>query len=236
MILRRGIGVTPVAPIDFTAAEAFAPLSPTLMVTGANGDSIAVAEWYDTAAGWRESVFYDDPSVTPRTSYVGIPASHQLAGDLHELFAYGPTRTVNGVSSRRAVEGYLHDALGATLALDPAPRTPDIAFASVTPYPRINVQWMMPSAHSFFLANYSASAHTVNLYATAGYFGGSSVNVTFPDVSNLAGWQPGWIPAAGTPVQWDFYSYAFNTARGPFDPFADGQQEQYNSWWATITP
>lgn len=229
-ILRRGV---PLAPIDFTKGEDFAPLTPQLTITGAAGETITVGEWYQTAGGFRDALFYGTPSATPPTTYYAMPAAKQLAGDLHEVFAYTGQTVVGGVTSGRSIDTYWHDPVARTLAFAPLPAGPTLSFPVTSPYPQLQVQWTMPAGHTFFQTNFGQ----VSWYVTAGYLGSGDVNVRFPDFTGLSGWQASWMPLHGVPTNIYFYDYTFTPTRSPLDySVSDGEQEQYNHWYSAITP
>jgi hypothetical protein len=235
-IVRRGTNATPLAAIDFTTSEAFAPATPALTITGTGSEAVTFAQWYQTAAGFRDPIVYGGSSTTLPTTYIAMPATKQLAGDLHESWAYTASATSGGVTSGRTVISYGHDPVSRTLAFAALPTAPTITVPTTSPYPRFRVQWQRPTGHAYFYLYFSSGNQEGTLTATAGYLGGSAVDLEFPDLAALAGWQSSWMPAVGVLTNWGCYDYAFNLAHGPFDAVTDGLQEQYNNWHATLTP
>ena len=170
-----------------------------------------------------------------------MPAAEQAAGDLHDLYASINPPAIGSVQPFSSVEAWWHDPVARTLNFEALPATPTISSASSSPYPRLRAQWQEPSGHKYFQMYYyntSNSDAEATVTATAAYLGGSTVDVSFPDFSALAGWHNSWMPAAGVATTWGFNDYTWTggsqgvLAHVP----SDGLVTQRNSWRGSITP
>lgn len=241
MILRRGVTVSAVAPLDFTTTEAFPPVTPSLTITGTGNNPVLFIESYLTGGIFRNQIAFFNSSLTLPSSYYGMPASEQAATDLHDLYASINPPAIGSVQPFSSVEAWWHDPVARTLNFEALPPTPTISSASSSPYPRLRAQWQEPSGHKYFQMYYyntSNSDAEATVTATAAYLGGSTVDVSFPDFSALAGWHNSWMPAAGVATTWGFNDYTWTggsqgvLAHVP----SDGLVTQRNSWRGSITP
>jgi len=63
------------------------------------------------------------------------------------------------------------------------------------------------------------------------------VDITFPDLSGLAGWNAAYMPTAGTMLQWGFEDVSWNGPAGSFFTApVNGTTERYNVFRGTVTP
>ena len=240
MIIRRGVNVTAVAPMDFTTAEAFAPLLPSLAITGTGTTPVTFAEWYLSGGIFRNEINYGNASTTLPTTYWGVPAAKQAASDLHELYAYTAETPIGGVAQTRVIDAWWHDPASRTLSFDPLPSAPTITTKASAPYPQLRIQWQQPSGHQYFSIYYYNTIggdQEATLTATAAYLGGTAVDIAFPDVSTLTGWNNTWMPVAGVPTTWGFTDYRSTGIQSVlgYAP-TDGQVTQSNSFRSSLTP
>lgn len=243
MIIRRGVTVTSVAPVDFTTAEAFAPLLPSLAITGTGSDPVTVYEAYLTGGGiFRNTISFGNSSTALPTTYWGVPAAKQSASDLHELDATTTGTPIGGVQTGRAVTAWWHDPVNRALSFDPLPSAPTVTTKASAPYPQLRIQWQLPSGHQGFSMSYrnissGSGNQSAMLTATAAYLGGTTVNIAFPDASALTGWNNNWMPAAGVPTTWAVTDYKSTGTQAVlvYAP-TDGQVTQYNIFSSSLTP
>jgi len=241
LILRRAVTVSAVAPVDFTTAEAFAPVTPTLNITGAGTNPALFIEWYLTGGIFRNEIAFINSSLTPPTSYYGMPAAKQAASDLHDLYTSITPPASGGVQPFSLVEAWWHDPAARTLNFEPLPATPTITTRAVLPYPQLRAQWQEPSGHKYFQMHYYNSSNSdveATITATAAYLGSTAVDISFPDVSTLAGWHNNWMPVAGVATTWGFNDYTWTGgSQGVLSNVpSDGLVTQLNSWRGSITP
>lgn len=189
---------------------------------------------------FRNEIAFNSGLTTLPTSYWAVPAAKQAAGDLHEFLAFTTEPPIGSVEPSRTVSAWWHDPVARTLSFDALPATPTITSASSSPYPRLRVRWQMPSGHKYldmFYYNTSGSGQEATLTAPAAYIGSAAVDIAFPDVSALAGWQNSWMPVAGVPTTAGFDDYTRTGSQSVlgFAP-VDGLVTQTNSWRTSITP
>jgi hypothetical protein len=241
MIIRRGVSVTAVAPVDFTTTEAFAPLLPSLSITGAGSNAALFIEWYLTGGIFSNEVAFINPTLTPPANYYGMPTAKQAAGDLHDLYTSITLPAVGGVQPFSSVEAWWHDPVTRTLNFEALPATPTITSKTSLPYPQLRAQWQEPSGHKYFRLYYYNNSNTsseATITATAAYLGSTTIDVAFPDLSALAGWHNSWMPAAGVATTWGFADYTWTGGSQGVLSFlpSEGLVMQSNSWRGSITP
>jgi hypothetical protein len=207
LIIRRDLNVADggsVAPLDFTAGEAFAPQGATLTVTGlGGGENLTHTMFYSTRAECRTGALYSTVPAAgggPVTAF-GVPAAQQRGTDFHSVQA---TAIAGSTAFRTVLESFA--AIGArTVALPTALPVPAVTVLA-GPYKRLQFQFTLPAdVASSATVGYvdGPGARTVSISATgAGFLGGTAVNLAMPDFSGVAGWNNAWAPAAGAAVNW----------------------------------
>jgi hypothetical protein len=195
-------------PIDFDAAEAFAPATARIAVTGAGGVPIRYAMLYYTGASCARydlyNLFYEDFSGTDFL-VGGIPAARQRPTDFHQVAVYAST----GNATRSASESF-RTLAARTVALPAALPTPRI---TVLPggHKRLQATLTLPSEYQRLqlstMVGLSASGPTGYAYVDAssawlGGFGGSDVTLAFPDFSGVTGWQRAFLAPTTEPGGW----------------------------------
>ena len=78
---------------------------------------------------------------------------------------------------------------------------------ATTPYARLRMQWTAQTEYGkYFSAVYSQSnataPRTAVISATSGYLGSTSVDLSIPDFTGVAGWDSNWGLKAGQATQW----------------------------------
>jgi len=201
-IIRRGLNpaagsVLPV--LDFNAAEAFTPVTRTITFASTNGEVLGVSVAFLTGAGTTTSSalgILSDFSSTASTTrqYPAVPNTQ--AGDIHGITAF-TIPTTGAVSVTRGLIGYYKDGLDRTLTFGPsiaATFTSSGASSNV----RVRSQHtVVPEYNQGFAINLVQNAagtnRSWNLNVFPSYLSGAtSVDVTTPDFSGLAGWNGGW--------------------------------------------
>ena len=210
LIIRRALdlpngAVIPV--LDFDAAEAVAPVPSSVTLSGLGSDELSWIMTYLTAGGTEELLnghLFGPPRST--LSYAGVPASLQATGDLHWLFVEGAAQ--DGV---RRLFATFHRAENRSVTLGPELATPTVSVVASSPYARYRMSLPVQSEYSSeVIARFvqQATAATGSVSATAGYFGGSPSiwDLTIPDLTPAAGFDPNWGLRSGAPTAWQAFA------------------------------
>lgn len=210
VIIRRGFdlpngAVIPV--LDFNAAEALTPVPSSLTLSGVGSDGLSWAMSYITAGGTEELLnahFFGSPVST--LPYAGVPTSFQAAGDRHVLFVEAASQN----DLRRILKGF-HRAENGSVALGPQLATPTVSVVASSPYLRHRM--LLPRQSEYgaeFVGRFEqpATLATSEISATAGYIGGSPPqwDLTVPDLTAAAGFDPAWGLRPGAATQWEAFA------------------------------
>jgi hypothetical protein len=128
LILRRAINPpngSTLPVLDYASAEAFDPVNAQITLTGTGGANIEMATIFSTANGTYSPISLDLSSTATLRSYVGVPTSRLIAGDLHAIQA-SDDRNRDVLAFRR----------------DIAPWT--VAFGPTIPHPFVDVYATSP--------------------------------------------------------------------------------------------
>lgn len=231
------------ATLNFGAAEAFDPITKNLTVNGVGSDFLSTSVSYVTANNALTTLYSDiNPSSTGTRPYFGIPTAQQAAGDLHLVTAVATNITGSTTNYLRIIGTYFKDAVDKTVTLGPVPSTATVSAVATTPYVRLRAQWTAQTEYGkYFSAVYSqsnaAAPRTSIISATSGYVGGTSVDLTIPDFTGVAGWDSNWGLKAGQATQWVITSTGWSSPGGVIgSPATEGGTLQIGSRIGTITP
>ena len=215
LILRRGLNIADggsLAVLDFNAAEAFAPTSANVTVSGLGADTASIASLFN---GTRGSTYgfigtiSDYLAATGAKPYDAVPLAQLASAELQQLIA--SASTANNNKSSRFSALYFRGPSDRTLALGPVLSTPTLTRLAGGAYSRVRAQLGVQSEYNrFFNADYSQSGLFRNstIGATTGYVGGGAWDLSIPDLSGATGWNPTWGLQNGTGITW------FVTAQG----------------------
>ncbi|HEY4320389.1 MAG TPA: hypothetical protein VGM77_04340 [Gemmatimonadales bacterium] len=178
--------------INFDAGKPVATSSAAIQ-GGVAGDYYSVNMYYATRACQQDELYVlGFPTATFQIT--GMPASLQIAGDLHVL-TIGDLHTSDG----RNVSAMFHTMTATTTVALGATLSPTVTSVA-SPYKRLSLS--MPSLPgdytTLFLQGTQGSAFTQSVSATRSYLGGGAVSLTMPDFSNVAGFSTAWEPAGST--------------------------------------
>lgn len=207
--------------IDFNGAEAEAPATANVTVTGMGGlDTVAIQSVYN---GNRGSAFgvvallQEYMATSGAVPYAAVPVTLLGMGDIQLLQAAGNAAGVPGNIRTSGV--YFRSAANQTLALGPVLNTPTITSAATAPYLRLQVQLATQSEYSRQVSavfDQDALNRNVTMTATGAYFGSPTTwDLTIPDFSGLAGWNNAWGLQDGGATTYGV------TATGGVTPFLD---------------
>ena len=205
VIVRRALNLpsgTTIPTLDFASAEARPLTAHTVTIANRGSDPLSMSSTFISANGTSHSLGSVNIAAGASTAAtVAVPATLQVAGDLHRLYSH-----VSGDGIARDVTVLAVNPVGKTLTLGPPGNVPTIS-ATPTPYLRPNFrivsQAEYPSAmevHFFQHVGCATRAHTI--ITSAGFLGGrpSTWEIELPDMTQ-AGYQTIWAPE-GTSFAW----------------------------------
>lgn len=209
VIIRRDINTTPIAAagsigaaLDFQGAESFAPSTATMVVNGAvGGETVLNQMFYLTGSACTTAALY--AGAQGLVAY-GVPAGQQRASDYHGLTILATAGTVTSGTTRTVID-YFHTFGVRTNTLPSL--IPALAPVSLAgPYKRLQFQFTMPSdLAGSATAEYvetSGGTDAVVMIASAGYLGGTAVDLTFPDFTGVGTWQNSYAPSSSATGSW----------------------------------
>ena len=217
LLIRRNINYANNATIpqlDFTGPESFIPPVHRVFINNLGTDQQTVGESFLTTNG-ATAAFFENPGATfqpgPGVLYGAVPDSLLQPGDLH-LIQVAAAPAGNNPTSSRFMFLLLHSATDPTITLGPPLNTPTVTSAAATPYLQPRAQLQSQSQYADVVdAQFAQSANSVDVAATAAYFGGTPASWTLsvPDLT-AAGYNAAWGLQSGTPVDWQVNAFAGN--------------------------
>jgi len=231
------------AVLNFGASEAFDPVTKNITVNGVGTDLLTTSVSYVTANNTLASLFTDvNLSSTSTRPYYGIPAAQQATGDLHLLTAIASNISGSTPNYLRIFGTYFKDATDKTVTLGPVPATATVSVLATSPYVRLRMQWTAQTEYgkyfsSVYTQSNAAAPRTAIVSATSGYVGGTSVDLSIPDFTGVAGWDSNWGLKAGQVTQWVATGTSWSSPGGVIgSPATEGGTLQIGSRIGTITP
>jgi hypothetical protein len=245
VIIRRGVnaGNNSTLPVlDFGSSEAFDPVQGNLTIANLGTDVATVFTSYFTAAGSGAAGATVGASVLPSAgpfTYYGVPASKQIAGDLHLALAIAfPNLTT--LDQERIAALYFKDPTDRTVTLGAALPAQTVSAAATAPYVRFRATGPIPADYGKLLDlefRQSSAARSVTILASESYLAGAAnYDITVPDFSGVAGWDNNWGPKTGSETEWRVSTYGFTgIGLGSLTP-VDGATFKGAGRSGTITP
>jgi hypothetical protein len=206
IVLRRALDVAnggALSPIDFNAADAFAPASATVAVSGLGADTAAV---FVSFLGNREQVYgrltedFFYVSAKGAIPYDGVPGAQLAVGDLHSL-EVGSARG----GKDRAAGAYVRTPSNQTIVMGSTLGDPVVTRDNSGAYVRPRVVLAQQAEYNRFIQNrftQSVARRAVSLIATSGYAGAAAWDLTLPEFTGVAGWTSTWGLAIGSGLTW----------------------------------
>jgi hypothetical protein len=194
VIVRRNINLTTggtIPALDFASAEALAPATNSLTISGLIAQETASLDVRFSTANAHDHDLYYVPSfsTTPQAIY-SFPAALTQAGDFHTLDVYSQDPNTNGY---RGVMQFYRNAGDKVAALGPAMSIPSFVALSASPVVRermtLAVQPQYASfANAYHVQQNGSTTRTVSVTGTSGYFGPITTwTLDIPDLSGLSG-------------------------------------------------
>ena len=219
MILRRGLNPasgSTLPVLDFGGAEAFAPATAALTLTGLGADTATIGTSFFTGSFVGGGFGFTGSEVVGGTpgSYSGVPTNRLAAGDMQLLFASvdaaDPTGNGDAPSYSRSVQLYFRDVTARTLAVGAIPAVPTIGSAGSTPYlrPTFSVPVQADYSQGSLAFDFDQDAfnggseNSLSVNISQGFRGAAtSWTFTMPDFTGI-GYQAGWGLTNGS-TNWD---------------------------------
>jgi len=218
MIIRRGVnaGNNSTLPVlDFASSEAFDPIQGNLTIGNLGTEVATVFTNYFTAAGSGAAGATVGTSGLPSKGgfrYFGVPASKQIAGDLHLALAIAFPGLAASEQQRIAAL-YFKDPTDRTVTLGAALPVQIVSATATAPYVRFRATGSIPAEYGKLLDlefTQTSAARTVSILASESYLAGAaSYDITIPDFSGVAGWDNNWGPKTGSGAVWRISTYGF---------------------------
>ena len=245
MIIRRGVnaGNNSMLPVlDFGSLEAFDPIQRNLRIGNLGTEVATVFTNYFTAAGSGAAGATVGTSGLPSRvgfRYFGVPASKQIAGDLHLALAIAFPGLAASEQQRIAAL-YFKDPTDRTVTLGAALPVQIVSATATAPYVRLRATGSIPAEYGKLLDlefTQTNAARTVSILASESYLAGAaSYDIMVPDFSGVAGWDNNWGPKTGSGAEWRISTYGFTgIGLGSLDP-VDGATFKGAGRSGTITP
>ena len=227
VIIRRGLNPAPgstLPVLDFGSGEAFDPITGNVTINNLGSDQALVTSLFATsslAAGTLQSGLA--PGGAAQT-FVGIPASQTISGDLH--FINASTFTAAPPFMLRNTSIYAADAsTPKTITLGPHLNTATVTAPVVTPNPLLRVQYARQAEYDkLFTFGGGQSVGTGNrsfiVIMQSDYVGAGDVDFTMPDLVP-AGFQSIWGLVPGSEVNYVFGASTWSGAGTAAAPIVD---------------
>jgi len=205
-IIRRAQNIADngtVGTLDFGGVEAFAPATATITLSGLLGSETAGHNMsYQVNANCATAPLYFNATAGPTFTASGIPTAQQLPTDFHSLMVGASTATES-----RFITQYNHSLVARTITLGAVMTATVTTLATPPAYKRLQAVYTLPTDYEGFTAlEYGDGANkTVNISATFGYLGGTSVTLALADYSALSGWDNTWPPATSSTGTWTVF-------------------------------
>jgi hypothetical protein len=241
LLLRRNVavgsgGAQPV--LDFASSAAITPASANLTLANLNGEFATLVTMFATANSGSGALLYTDVGNTATTrTWRGVPAASQASGDLHTLIGSATASLTNSLVGRQATL-YTSAVADRTLTFGPALGAVTTGTVAGSGMVRFRSQYTMQAQYNrLIIVQYqqTSNARIHEIQASSGYLGGTSVDVSVPDLSGLSGWLAAYGLASGVSTTWTFTASGW-TGGSLLGLQADGTLVQSASTGATVTP
>jgi hypothetical protein len=241
LLLRRNVavgtgGTQPV--LDFASTAAITPASANLTLANLNGEFATLVTMFATANSGSASLLYTDVGNTATTrTWRGVPAANQTGGDVHTIIGSATASLTSSLVGRQATL-YSTAVADRTLTFGPALGAVTTGTVAGGGMLRFRSQYAMQSQYSRLITvqyQQTANSRIHEIQASSGYLGGSSVDVSVPDLSGLSGWLAAYGLASGVSTTWTFTASGW-TGGALIGTQPDGTLIQSASTGGTITP
>jgi hypothetical protein len=201
MVIRRNTDYPPgslIPVLDFGGPEAFATSYQTATVQNLATTFWEFNQFYHTGTRTTGAFpHFHPPTVTP--NYMVVPAARAAPGDFYGLRVQA--RQVQGGPVMRTVTKTFTTPDPQTLTLGPGLEIPAVFEIQPAPlYQARIVTNLQPEYGNLWSGSYEQPTREGGFYVTAGYVGGTVLDLTTPDLRAVPGWNQAWGPLAGVPA------------------------------------
>jgi hypothetical protein len=223
-------------PLDFNSAEAFAPATANVSISGAGSQLAITVTRLRTAHADAEISFLTNDELSATRTFFAIPEARLEAGDLQRIVATahpaGPENDFRGASI------YFHAPHDMKLALGERVPAPPLSIVAATPSLRIRALLANQADYDRLTSmGYQQGSHLVSVGMTPAYaalVGGYDLVV--PDVSAAEGFDPSWALSAGQQIFWTVSRIGGSLGLG-FDAIpTDGATQRTGGTFGTFEP
>lgn len=215
-IIRRGLNLANGATIptlDFGAAEAVAPTSHALTVTGGGSDDVYLDVAFVASVNSPNPTYVylgSESDASGTTSFIGVPAASTAATDLHTL-SVDASDPVTFETTRGGV-AFFSDPANKTIALGAELAEPTISTVASSPYYRPRIQLAAggyDGAVEFALYD-PASGNELSVFISANFLASAPTtwDFTMPDFSGVSGWDNSWALPTSSGLEIDAEAYS----------------------------
>ena len=201
--------------LDFNSAEAFAPTTSAVNITGAvAGESMFLYENFFSQQKTSHVLYFSQLSGGGSVVVPTIPAAQTAAGDYHDLFVVA--NSVDGDAFRGAESYFRNPPATQNLPIGPAiTATPQFTDVATSPHVRLRMSLAI-GANSYsravnfeFDQQLNFNSNKWSVIVTEGFysFNPTAWDVEMPDLSGTDGWQNAWGLQAGTAIDWMVTGY-----------------------------
>ncbi len=212
VIARRDINTTAIASggsigpvLDFASSEAKMPAVAAINLTNTGGDNIIAGVTLFTTAACEAATLYTGANLGAATTVNAylLPGSSVVGTDYHSINL--TAADAGNTTFRTVTQSFAGATPPSSVAL--GSQMPALTPTTLSgPYKRLQFQATLPTDLSFLAnAQYSNQVleggfiKTISMIATGGFLGGSTVNLSAPDLTG-AGYNATWAPS--TALDW----------------------------------
>jgi hypothetical protein len=196
--------------IDFASAEAFAPATAPVTVTGANGAPLS--HYMSYYAGNRCSYYdmYGDDVTPVNFTMRGIPAAQQRSTDFHQLSIY----TQSSTFATQIFESF-HTLSARTVAFAETIAAPTMS-SLAGGHKRLQAVMTLPAEYDriLLISDPLAQQKGGSLFVgmSRAWIGSSSVVIVAPDFGSVTGWKSAFLPPVDATTDWTLFADGANAA------------------------
>jgi hypothetical protein len=219
LILRRNTnypanGAIPL--LDFSGVESFTTTTQAVTAVNGGANELRLRQAYVTAGG-TIGLFPTVLMSTNPTVFQVMPPGVVLAGDLYSLRLESRASSTEPLT--RVVSATFATAAAQTLTLGPMLTPPTTSNLQAAPFYQVRVQTtLQPEYNKSYFGRYRQPTRTGAFYATAGYIGGSAVDITTPNLTTVPGWRGEWGPLPGISTNTSVTAFGWTGAANTLFP------------------
>lgn len=219
-----------------TSPEAFVPATASLSIAGLGSEGATSGTELRTTNGEMVFSFVTNQSTAVTRPFFALPAGRLLPGDLQTLHV-----STDGPSNvNRTADLYFRSSSDRTVMLGAPLITPAISAVATAPSLRVRAQFLAQSdydrATSILFEQAPTSALvSISMTAAHGAITGGGYDLTVPDLSGVAGFNPDWALRSGIRLDWSAIRIGGTLALGRDAVPSDGATQRRAFRKDTIT-